>query len=126
MFIWLTRHAGVSDVVVLVREDIPGDKRLVAYGVSAGDSPPAIDDLRTRLLEEPIVYMLFPEGTRTRTGAIGRFKPGVGMLVAGTDIPVDSVLFGVGKPVFLPLEGETAVLHPIGIRHHQEARARQV
>jgi 1-acyl-sn-glycerol-3-phosphate acyltransferase len=45
-------------------------------------------DLRARLLEERCVYVLFPEGTRTRTGTMGRFKPGVGALVAGTATPV--------------------------------------
>lgn len=33
------------------------------------------------------VLILFPEGTRTTTGALGRFKPGIGALLAGTDIP---------------------------------------
>ena len=45
----LRRRPDVSDVVVLVREDVPGDRRLVAYGVSAGSSPPATDDLRAHL-----------------------------------------------------------------------------
>lgn len=31
--------------------------------------------------------ILFPEGTRTTSGALGRFKPGIGALLAGTDIP---------------------------------------
>jgi hypothetical protein len=33
-------------------------------------------------------YILFPEGTRTRYGEMGNFKPGLGRLVAETDIPV--------------------------------------
>jgi 1-acyl-sn-glycerol-3-phosphate acyltransferase len=45
-------------------------------------------DLRSRLLEEQCVYILFPEGTRTRDGEMGRFRPGVGALVAGTSTPV--------------------------------------
>jgi 1-acyl-sn-glycerol-3-phosphate acyltransferase len=48
----------------------------------------ALADLRRRLLEEPCVYILFPEGTRSRDGALQPFKPGLGMLVAGTPAPV--------------------------------------
>jgi 1-acyl-sn-glycerol-3-phosphate acyltransferase len=45
-------------------------------------------NLRERMLSDPCVLVLFPEGGRTRTGAMTRFKPGIGMLVAGTSIPV--------------------------------------
>jgi len=34
------------------------------------------------------ILIIFPEGTRTTTGQIGQFKPGIGLLAAGTDIPV--------------------------------------
>ena len=44
--------------------------------------------LRLRLLEDDLIFALFPEGTRTRTGAMGRFRPGLGALVAGTGVPV--------------------------------------
>lgn len=50
--------------------------------------PHALGQLRQRLLEEPCAYILFPEGTRSRAGALSAFKPGLGMLVAGTDVPV--------------------------------------
>lgn len=45
-------------------------------------------ELRRRLTEEPCAYALFPEGTRTRDGRMTRFKRGIGMLVAGTNVPV--------------------------------------
>ncbi len=34
------------------------------------------------------VLVLFPEGTRSTTGRIGKFRPGVGAIVGGTNLPV--------------------------------------
>jgi 1-acyl-sn-glycerol-3-phosphate acyltransferase len=48
----------------------------------------AMRDLRTRILEENCIYILFPEGRRTRDGRMLPFKAGLGMLVAGTSVPV--------------------------------------
>lgn len=44
--------------------------------------------LRVRLEEDGLVFLLFPEGTRTRNGEMGRFRPGLGALVAGSSVPV--------------------------------------
>jgi 1-acyl-sn-glycerol-3-phosphate acyltransferase len=48
----------------------------------------ALTDLRQRLVEEEAVYILFPEGGRSRDGHMMPFKPGVGMLVADTPAQV--------------------------------------
>ncbi len=46
-------------------------------------------ELCGQLLTNPgNILILFPEGTRTATGQIGEFKPGIGLLVAGTNTPV--------------------------------------
>ena len=48
----------------------------------------SLEELRERLLRGESIYILFPEGTRTRDGAGAKFKPGLGRLVAGTNVPV--------------------------------------
>jgi 1-acyl-sn-glycerol-3-phosphate acyltransferase len=46
-------------------------------------------ELCRHLLANPgNILILFPEGTRTPDGKIGEFKPGIGLLVAGTDLPI--------------------------------------
>jgi len=48
----------------------------------------AMADLRHKLVNEPCGLILFPEGARTRDGALLKFKPGIGMLVAQTPVKV--------------------------------------
>ncbi|MCL2736062.1 MAG: 1-acyl-sn-glycerol-3-phosphate acyltransferase [Propionibacteriaceae bacterium] len=43
--------------------------------------------LTGRLLEAGIPLMIFPEGTRSRTGALGQFKPGVAALSISRGVP---------------------------------------
>jgi len=60
------------------------------------------------LLETPRhVLILFPEGTRSTSGELGTFKPGIGFLTAGTDIAVVPCFLEGGyrawpKGAFLP------------------------
>lgn len=48
----------------------------------------AMEKLRARLTDEPCAYILFPEGTRSRTGVIAPFRAGIGMLIATTNVPI--------------------------------------
>lgn len=48
----------VREVVVMAREDIPGDKRLVAYIVPNGDNTPSVSKLRDHLKETLPEYMV--------------------------------------------------------------------
>ena len=45
-------------------------------------------ELRQRLAARRCVFIVFPEGTRTRDGRMADFRSGLGMIVAGTPTPV--------------------------------------
>jgi len=48
----------------------------------------SLEHCRLLLSNPGNVLILFPEGTRTASGQMGEFKPGIGLLVAGTELPV--------------------------------------
>jgi 1-acyl-sn-glycerol-3-phosphate acyltransferase len=50
--------------------------------------PHALADLRDKLREEKAIFIIFPEGGRSRNGSMMPFKHGLGMLVAETNVPV--------------------------------------
>jgi len=54
----LGQHAGVQQAVVTVREDAPGDKRLIAYLVAADSQPVGRQELRDHLKRTLPEYML--------------------------------------------------------------------
>jgi amino acid adenylation domain-containing protein len=54
----LSKLPGISQAVVLLREDTPNDKRLVAYIIPTGTAVPTASDLRTQLLAKLPDYMV--------------------------------------------------------------------
>ena len=54
----LSDHPAVRQAVVTVREDIPGDKRLIAYLVPTSGSEPDLDSLRANLAGKLPDYMV--------------------------------------------------------------------
>ena len=118
-FVLAANHASHMDALLLATL-LPPPLRTVTFPLAAGDTffetpvraalsahllnalpmwrrhagRHAIAELRQRLCGQPCGLILFPEGTRSRTGAIGRFKPGLGMLVAGRPVPVVPIRLG--------------------------------
>jgi 1-acyl-sn-glycerol-3-phosphate acyltransferase len=112
-FVMVANHSSHLDALALAAA-LPWRLRQHAFPIAAGDvffqtkaaaffsamalnalpmwrkrcGPHALDELRGRLIGEPAIYILFPEGTRTRDGKLGSFKPGLGRIVAGADVPV--------------------------------------
>jgi amino acid adenylation domain-containing protein len=72
----LERHAAVKAATVLVREDAPGDQRLVAYVVA--DPEPAVDELRELLGTSlpdymvPSAFVFLPAMPLTGSGKVDR------------------------------------------------------
>jgi 1-acyl-sn-glycerol-3-phosphate acyltransferase len=112
-FVMVANHSSHLDAITLAAA-LPWRLRRSAFPIAAGDvffetpavslfsammlnalpmwrkscGPHAMKQLRERLLGDPAIYVLFPEGTRSRDGTMGRFKPGLGMLVAEAEVPV--------------------------------------
>jgi amino acid adenylation domain-containing protein/thioester reductase-like protein len=74
----LARHAQVKEVVVVAREDVPGEKRLVAYLTHQGPTRPTQEELRTHakaLLPEfmiPSAFVVLNSFPVTQNGKLDR------------------------------------------------------
>ena len=74
----LTQHPSVQEVVVVAREDVPGEPRLVAYVVPAQEPQPTVRELR-RLLEKklpaamvPAIFVMLETLPLTPSGKVNR------------------------------------------------------
>ena len=54
----LRQHPAIGETVVVAREDVPGDRRVVAYFVAVPQTAPTVAELRTFLKEKLPEYML--------------------------------------------------------------------
>jgi 1-acyl-sn-glycerol-3-phosphate acyltransferase len=71
-----------------------------AWPVRRGGGDPAAMKRCAWLLGKRQTMVLFPEGTRSRTGEVNHFKPGIGMLAINNRVPVVPVhLGGVSRSV---------------------------
>ncbi len=74
----LAEHADITDVIVIVREDVSGDKRLVAYLVTEAEKEMTAGDLRNYLRERlpdymlPSAFMILEEFPLTPNGKVDR------------------------------------------------------
>ncbi|MCA1693450.1 MAG: amino acid adenylation domain-containing protein, partial [Actinobacteria bacterium] len=93
----LCRCPGVGEAVVIPREDRPGLKRLVAYVVPAGQTPPDTEELRgqlTGVLPDymvPAAFVVVDELPLSRNGKLDRAA-----------LPVPDVAAGLGEEYVAP------------------------
>ena len=109
----LAQHPAVRETAVVAREDVPGDKRLVAYVVPREHSGPAIGELRSYLHSKLPEYMvpshfvlledlpLTPNGKLDRRALpapdMRRPEEGAGFLAPRT--PMEEVMAGIWAEV---------------------------
>jgi surfactin family lipopeptide synthetase A len=109
----LAQHPTVRESVVLAREDVPGDKRLVAYVVATQSPGPSVNDLRSFLQTKLPNYMvpaafvaletlpLTPNGKVDRHGlpAPDQARPTLEDTFVAPRTPIEEVLAGIWADV---------------------------
>jgi 1-acyl-sn-glycerol-3-phosphate acyltransferase len=77
-------------------------RRLRAFPVRLDSADPSSAREAVRLLQAGHVVMIFPEGERTQTGSVERFKPGAFRLAASLRVPVLPVTIAGGHAAWPP------------------------
>jgi amino acid adenylation domain-containing protein len=101
----LLTHPGIADAAVVIREDAPGDRRLVAYATVASGEAPAVGALRALLAGKLPEYMI-PSGfvfldllPRTPSGKIDRRTLSLSGPAPEWGAPRSEELAGPSRPV---------------------------
>jgi amino acid adenylation domain-containing protein len=104
----LSRHPALREVVVVAREDTPGDKRLVAYVTTRGGAAPAPGVLRSHLQRKlpehmvPAVFVALDRLPRLANGKLDRRA-----------LPAPSVEAATGAPRVAPRDATELKLRSI-------------
>ncbi len=75
-------------------------KKLGAFPVKRGTKDSSGIDTALESLKNGRVFVIFPEGTRSKTGELGKPKSGVSLIAARAKVPVVPVYVGYGKKKF--------------------------
>ncbi|MCA8996653.1 MAG: 1-acyl-sn-glycerol-3-phosphate acyltransferase [Planctomycetaceae bacterium] len=89
-----------------------------------GNQQVGLKQMRERLQDEKSIYILFPEGARTRDGNLLPFKPGIGMLLAETGTPILPCYLN-GTFESLPAHQKFPSRHPITVTVGQSIDSKQ-
>jgi amino acid adenylation domain-containing protein len=109
----LGRHPGVQEAVVVVRDDAPGGKRLIAYVVAREEPPPTTSELRDYLqrtlpeymvpssfvLLEALPLMANGKVDRNALPAPEQARPELAQVYVGPRTAVEEVLCGIFSEV---------------------------
>jgi amino acid adenylation domain-containing protein len=118
----LARHPGIAQAVAVVREDSPGDRRLVAYVVAHASAALAAADLRSFLRQSlpdymvPVIFMVVDALPLTPNGKVDRRAlpaPEKNRLEAGTPLmaPRDAI-----ELQLIRIWEEVLRVEPVGLR----------
>lgn len=75
-------------------------KKLGAFPVKRGAKDTSSIDTALESLKQGRVFVIFPEGTRSKTGELGKAKSGVSLVAARAKVPVVPVFVAYGKKKF--------------------------
>lgn len=75
-------------------------KRLGAFPVKRGAKDNSAIDRALESLKEGRIFVIFPEGTRSKDGTLGRAKSGVTLIAAQAKVPVVPVYIKYGRKKF--------------------------